>query len=109
LTDEVLNLLKGRSSQLHVGYLASLYTFGIVGSLFLFSYWVTLTTDMFRTAKKSGFYAGFYAMLTFLVANLTLVSFTIHYYGLILSLLLTRSILDITQQVNGKPYEVTAE
>jgi len=71
------------SSQIHVGYLSSLVYYGIIGSIFLFSFWFYITKMFYRTAIKTGYWGSFFAMLTYLWAQLTLVHFTMFFYGLI--------------------------
>ncbi|MCF8395952.1 MAG: hypothetical protein K9H06_18800 [Melioribacteraceae bacterium] len=71
------------SSQIHVGYLSSLVYYGIVGSLFLFGFWFSVTKMFYRTAINTGYWGSFFAMLTYLWAQLTLVHFTMFFYGLI--------------------------
>ena len=71
------------SSQIHVGYLSTLVYYGIVGSFFLFGFWFLIAKKFYQTAKKTGYWGSFFAMLTYLWAQATLVHFTIFFYGLI--------------------------
>jgi hypothetical protein len=74
------------SSQVHVGYLAHLVSFGLVGSFFLFTFWGLLAHDLYTKAKCTGFYGAFFAFLVFLWANATLVEYNIFYPGVIIAL-----------------------
>ncbi len=75
------------SSQIHVGYLAHLVSYGIIGSIMLFGFWFLLARKLLLRAKKTNFYGGFFSFLVFLWANATLVSYSIFYYGLIFALI----------------------
>jgi O-antigen ligase len=70
--------------QIHIGYLSHLYEFGIVGSLFLFSFYLFVVKKFVQTLKFSKFSGGLFAMIAFLFANLTLVEYSLFYYGFIL-------------------------
>jgi hypothetical protein len=78
------------SSQIHVGYLAGLVYYGIVGCFFLFGFWFQLAKKFFKTAKLTRYWGSFFAFLTFLWANATLVSFQIFFVGLIFTLILDK-------------------
>jgi hypothetical protein len=71
------------SSQIHVGYLSHLVYWGVIGSIFLFGFWFYICKKFYKTAKNSGYWGSFFAMLTYLWAQATLVHFTIFFYGLI--------------------------
>jgi hypothetical protein len=82
-SEEVEKAVKGKSSQIHVGYLAHLVSYGIVGSIFLFSFWFAGLRFLYKRAKKTGFYGAFYAFLMIIWANVTLVTYEIFYVGII--------------------------
>jgi hypothetical protein len=71
------------SSQIHVGFLAHLISYGVVGSLFLFGFWFFLSRKMYLNAKKTKYYGSFFALLVFLWGNMTLVKYSMFYYGII--------------------------
>ena len=75
--------LAHRSSQIHVGYLSSLYEYGIIGSSFLFTFWFLVARRFYKTSKISKQYAIFIGFLCFLLANLTLVVYSIFQVGII--------------------------
>ena len=73
------------SGQIHIGYLAHLDQWGLVGSLFRFSFWFMFLCNLWRGARKSKFYGAFFAFVTFLLANITLVHYSLIHYGILLS------------------------
>lgn len=78
------------SSQIHVGYLSHIISYGVVGSFFLYLFWLLLIKQLYKEAKRSDYWGGFFAFAIFLSANLTLVRVWSFTYGLILSLVLHR-------------------
>ncbi len=85
LTDDVVVAIGGRSSQIHVGYLAHLFSYGIIGSIFLFGLWGGITYRFYKIARKTLYFGSFFAFITFLWANVTLVYYSIFTYGIIFS------------------------
>jgi hypothetical protein len=75
------------SSQIHVGYLSSLVYFGLFGSFILFGLWISIARSLYITAKKTNYWGSFFAFLVFLWANLSLVMFSLFYYGIIFALI----------------------
>jgi hypothetical protein len=86
LTEEIKKVLGSYTSQIHVGYLSHLVSYGVVGSFFLFMFWFKLGQRLFITARKTNFYGSFFAFLVFFWANATLVYYSIFTYGLIIAL-----------------------
>lgn len=84
------------SSQVHVGYLDHLIAWGIFGSLLMFSFWFMLAYGLRKSAKISNYWGAYYAMLTFLWANATLVKYSMFYYGLIYAIIFGKYYLDST-------------
>lgn len=78
------------SSQIHIGYLSHLVSYGIVGSLMLFGFWFLLAKKLLKTAKLTRYYGSIFAFLIFLWANATLVKYTIFFYGIIFALVFDR-------------------
>ena len=74
------------SSQIHVGYLAHLVSYGIVGSFFYFGFLFMLTKSLYKRAKLTNYWGSFFAFLIFLWAEATLVYNTIFFTGLIFAL-----------------------
>jgi flagellar biosynthesis protein FliQ len=90
LTDEVVAAIAGRSSQIHVGYLAHLYSYGIVGSLIAFSFWIMIAKRFYKTAIRTRYWGSLAGILIYLWANVTQVYYEIFCYGLIISFLFDR-------------------
>ena len=86
LTDEIWLASRAiHSSQIHVGYLSHLLTFGLFGSFLLFSFWFCLAKDLYKKAKLKGYYGPLFAFLVFLWFNVTAVDFRLGYPGLIIA------------------------
>jgi hypothetical protein len=102
LTNEIEAALEGYSSQIHVGYLSHLVSYGIVGSFFLFMFWFKLLSALFKDAKLSGYYGSVFAFLVFLWSNMTLVYYSIFTYGLIMSFVYSKYMRD--KYFMFKPY-----
>lgn len=80
------SFLRGRSSQMHVGYLSLLYMYGLVGgSLFLIALYLLLRR-LYKNAKLTGIWAPFLGFLGVAIANLTLVMFSFYEMGLLVVL-----------------------
>ena len=95
LTDEIREASRDvGSSQIHVGYLSYLVSYGIVGSIFLFGFWFILAKKLYRTAKFTGYWGSFFAYLTFFWAQATLVLPSIFFYGLIFALIFDKHFQD---------------
>ncbi|MCR4417187.1 MAG: hypothetical protein NUV92_05525 [Ignavibacteria bacterium] len=82
------------SSQIHVGYLSHLVSYGIIGSFFLFGFWFFILKDLYRTAKLTNYWGSFFAFLVFIWANFTLVMYSIYFYGLIFALIFNKYMQD---------------
>ena len=83
-------ILKGKSSQIHVGYLSLLYRYGLVGGFFFLSFLFLLLRKLYRNAKKSGIWAPFLGMSGLFFANLTLVTFFMMQMGFFIVLIADR-------------------
>jgi hypothetical protein len=86
-TEKMVRLLGGRSSQIHVGYLKLFYYYGLIGGLLYLGFALTLLRRLRKMARQSGYWGGFYAILAFFVANLTLFELSIFYYGPLLAII----------------------
>ena len=80
-------LIRGRTSQIHVGYLKLFYYYGLVGGLLYLAFLASLMNRMWKIARQSNYWGGFFAILAFVVANLTLVELDLFYHGLLLALI----------------------
>jgi len=95
LTDEIKkasNLIG--SSQIHVGYLSHLVSYGLVGSFLLFGFWFTLARYLYKNAKKTNYWGAFFAYLIFFFAQATLVYSSIFFTGLIFALIFDKYFQD---------------
>lgn len=86
-TDRMLSLLGGRSSQIHVGFLKLFYYYGLIGGLLYLSFMAAILHRLRKMALLSGYWGGFFAILTFFIANLTLFELSLFYYGPILAII----------------------
>lgn len=84
---KLARILKGQSSQLHVGYLSLFYIYGLIGAIFFLVFLYLILKELYNNAETTGYYGPFVAFLGFAVANLTLVTFSIFEMGLILALI----------------------
>jgi hypothetical protein len=84
LTQEVVVALAGRSSQIHVGYLSHLFSYGIVGTSLALFFWGLIASRLWKVARRTGFYGSFFGFMIFLWANVTMVYFWIFTFGLAL-------------------------
>jgi hypothetical protein len=94
LSTEIAGAIGGRSSQIHIGYLSHLVSYGILGSLMLFTFWYMLARDLYKTAKRTFFYGTFIAFMIFFWANATLVHYSIYTYGLLYALIFDKYFKD---------------
>jgi hypothetical protein len=96
------------SSQIHVGYLSHLVSFGMVGSFFLFGFWLMLAYRLYKNAKRTNYWGAFFAFLIFLWANATLVKYSIFFYGLIFALVFDKYYQDKYENrlILSKEYEL---
>lgn len=74
------------SSQIHVGYLSHLVSYGLVGSFLLFGFWFMLAKRLYKTAKKTKYWGSFFAFLIYFWAQAALVNYSIFFTGLIFAL-----------------------
>ncbi len=93
-TQEVQRLLGGRSSQIHVGYLKLFYYYGLIGGLLYLAFLFALLKRMWHMSRSSNYWGGFFAILAFAIANLTLVEFSLFYHGLLLALIFSNHFYD---------------
>ncbi len=80
------SVLKGRSSQIHVGYIKLLYIYGVFGASFFIIFLFLLLKRLYIHAKLTNYWASFLGFLGLVIANFTLVTFSVFEMGLILAL-----------------------
>lgn len=91
---ELRKFLRRRSSQIHVGYLSLLYMYGIVGAFFFLSFLFLFIKRLYYDAKKTKIWGPFLGILGFVLANFTLVSFSLFEMGFIIALVINKYYLD---------------
>jgi hypothetical protein len=82
--EDVKQLLGDNIPLIHVGYLSYLYFYGVAGFFFLFAALFYLLRDTWFIGKKYNFWGGFYGLLSFCIANATLVYFNFSEVGIVL-------------------------
>jgi O-Antigen ligase len=88
--EDVKQLLGDDAPLIHVGYLSYLYFYGLAGCFFLFATLFYLLKDSWAVGKKFNFWGSFYGMITFCVANMTLVYFGFSEVGIVLIVIYNR-------------------
>ncbi len=87
---DVIDLLGGEAVYIHVGYLSYLYYYGIAGTLlFMLSLYYLIKKGWF-IGRRFNFWAGFYGLISFCLANLTLVYFEMAEMGILLVIIYLR-------------------
>jgi hypothetical protein len=81
---------KGRTSQIHVGYLSLFYYYGAIGGLLYLLFLWHLMKSLYIDAKNHGFWGGFFGMMLLVTSNLTLVSLPFFYSGYVIALVFNR-------------------
>jgi len=94
---ELSKALGGRSSQIHVGYLSLFYTYGVIGGVFFITFLILLMIKLYKDAKETTLWAPFLGLLGFVLANFTLVHFSVLEIGLIFSLLVNKYYIEQKQ------------
>ncbi len=82
------------SSQIHVGYLAMLVYYGLVGCFFLFGSWFLLIKRLYKTARKTNYWGSFFGFLTFLWSFATMNLAFILFSGIIFSMVFDKYFAD---------------
>jgi len=103
---ELRKFLRGRSSQIHVGYLSLLYMYGILGTFFFLTFLILLMKRLYRDAKITNMWGPFLGIMGFVLANFTLVHFHLFEMGLIYALVVNKYYLDF-HNVKLKPNKVS--
>lgn len=80
------SFLRGRSSQIHVGYLSLFYLYGLVGGALFLSFLFLLLKKLYYDAKQTHIWAPFLGFFGLALANWTLVAFSVFEMGLIIVL-----------------------
>jgi O-Antigen ligase len=107
--EDVKQLLGDDIPLIHVGYLSYLYFYGIGGCLFLFGTFLFLLRDAWFVGKKYNFWGGFYGLLSFYIANTTLVYFNLSEVGVVLIVIYLRYYKTKFSSVNSNGKITVAE
>lgn len=83
-------IMLGDIPLIHIGYLCYLYFYGSVGCFFLFLALFYLLRDSWKVGRRFGFWGSFYGILSFAVANITLVYFNFSEMGIVLAVIYVR-------------------
>jgi len=86
MTPELLTDLAGHSFQIHVGLLSLFYYYGLLGGGIYIFFIALLMIQLRRVAIKTKFWGSFFALLTFVAANFTLVEIDLCQHGILLAL-----------------------
>ncbi|MCD4828963.1 MAG: hypothetical protein K8R90_05985 [Candidatus Cloacimonetes bacterium] len=111
LSSELLQEIGGRSSQIHVGWLALFYHYGLIGGFLYIGFIFFLMRRLWRIGKVLGKWGPFVGMLTFVIANFTLVNLFVFQMGHILAMVFKRyyeqQIHEMQNQtINGNQLEI---
>jgi len=109
---DVVQLLRGQATIIHIGYLSYLYFYGIIGSIFFFLSIFFLLRNSWLIGKKHMFWGSFYGLLSFCIANATLVYFNLSEMGILLAVIYMKYYTDKSSlELPGfkKPQEIIEE
>ncbi len=84
---DVLQLLKGITTSIHVGYLSYLYYYGIAGASLLFISLYLMLKRAWTAGKKYQFWGSFFGIVSFCLANATLTYFNLNEIGIIMAMI----------------------
>lgn len=87
---DVIRSLGGEAPLIHIGYLSYLYFYGLAGSFLLFLSMFLMLKNAYNVGKKHKFWGGFYGLLSFSVANATMVYFNFSEMGIVLVIMYLR-------------------
>jgi len=104
-TQKMLQLIQGKTSQIHVGWLKLLYYYGLVGGLIYAGFILALLKHLYTLARKSQYWGSFFAILAFVVANFTLVELSPLYHGLLLALIFSRYLTNVPPVLGPPPHQ----
>lgn len=82
---ELLHALRGRSSQIHVGYLSLFYYYGLFGGLIYLLFLWALSRETYKSARMTKQWGPFFAILQFVLTNLTGVVFDLFIMGMVMA------------------------
>ena len=100
---DLRRILKGRSSQIHVGYLSIFYLYGLVGAFLFLGFLFLLMKKLFKNAKYTGYWGPFLALMGLVLDNFLDVQFGVYEMGLIIALFVNKYYVQ-SQQYNNRNY-----
>jgi len=100
---DLRRILKGRSSQIHVGYLSIFYLYGLVGAFLFLGFLFMLLKRLYKNAKYTGYWAPFLALMGLVLDNFLDVQFGVYEMGLIIALFVNKFYVQ-TQNCRNKIY-----
>jgi len=84
---ELTNLLRGRSSQIHVGYLSLFYYYGIAGGTIFLLFLYVFTRESYAKSKKTKTWGPYFTIIQYLLINVTGVVLHLFFMGMVVSLI----------------------
>ena len=84
------SLLADRSAQIHVGYLALLYKYGLIGGILFLGFLYNLLKELYLFGRKFEIWAPFFGVIGFALVNFTQVYFSFFELGLIFMMVIYR-------------------
>lgn len=87
---ETMDVIDGRSSQIHVGYLALFYLWGLIGGVIWVIFNIMILRDLRWVAERTRFWGSYFCWFLFFVSNMTLVALHFGFQGLLMALIFHR-------------------
>jgi hypothetical protein len=108
---DVVQLLRGAAPLIHVGYLSYLYFYGVFGCFLMFFSLFFMLRDGWIAGRKNAYWGSFYGLISFCLANVTMVYFNFGEIGIILAILYIRIFngKSSTEALKGKPEKIPVE
>jgi hypothetical protein len=94
----VVQLLHGKAPVIHIGYLCYLYYYGLIGSILIFMAFYYMLKDAKVVGKKYNYWGPYYGIISFLIANTTLVYFNLSEMGIVISMIYVRYFTNLGNQ-----------
>lgn len=92
---ELIRVLHGRSSQIHIGYLSLLYWYGIVGALLFLTFLALTAKFIYQNAREFNYWGPFIGWLIYITYHFTDVAFDIKSIGIILVIFTNKALRDL--------------
>lgn len=92
--EDLFRAIGNRSSQIHVGYLSHLYEYGVIGTIVLLYFLISVLKRFYETSRYTNYYGSVFAFGVIFVTNLTTVNFSIYSYGILFAFIFNKFIND---------------